>query len=169
MKELVQKIEDTRQELINIIRSVPDQLINTAPSADSWSPSQIAEHLSKAIGTDVLYGRTGPSGRSPNEHSEEIEKMFLNFGIKMQSPEFILPSGADYKKEDILKNIEVKWDAVNKAAQSLDLNVTCLDFEFPTIGALTRLEWISFYIVHTQRHIHQLKNTLETLTDGKHG
>jgi hypothetical protein len=28
----------------------------------------------------------------------------------------------------------------------------------PTVGLITRAEWLSFIVVHTQRHIWQLKN-----------
>ena len=46
----------------------------------------------------------------------------------------------------------------------LDLSATCLDFEMPGIGALTRLEWLWFYVWHTQRHLRQVKNIYAAIT-----
>jgi hypothetical protein len=49
------------------------------------------------------------------------------------------------------------WTGLARAAKTQDLHATCLDFEMPTVGTLTRIEWLSFAVVHTQRHIWQLK------------
>ena len=50
-----------------------------------------------------------------------------------------------------------KFDKLIEAARTLDLSLTCIDFEIPTFGLFTRLEFVWFYIVHTQRHTFQLQ------------
>ncbi len=45
----------------------------------------------------------------------------------------------------------------------------CLDNELPTFGTLTIYEWISFALVHTQRHTQQLKKILNLVNTTQHG
>jgi hypothetical protein len=86
-----------------------------------------------------------------------LRDAFLNFNIKMQSPDFILPSDDPKDKQTLLQMTKDTWKGLARAAQTGDLTATCLDFEMPTIGLITRSEWLSFIVVHTQRHIWQLK------------
>lgn len=44
-----------------------------------------------------------------------------------------------------------------------DLSKTCTDFAIPGYGNFTRMEWIGFNTVHTQRHVHPLKSIISNL------
>ncbi len=76
----------------------------------------------------------------------------------MKSPDFVVPPDIYYKKEDLLRSFEDINERINQALQTLDLTKTCLAFELPVYGFLTRLESLYFILYHTQRHLHQLKN-----------
>jgi hypothetical protein len=83
--------------------------------------------------------------------------------IKMQSPDFIYPSDKKYGKQQLVDMINDKFNKLLEAAKTLDLSATCLAFEVPGFGAFTRLEFVWFYIVHTQRHIFQLRKIAKAL------
>jgi len=86
-----------------------------------------------------------------------MKDAFLNFSIKMQSPDFIIPSNEPKDKSFMMQSLKDAFAGLARVARSQDLLVTCLDFEMPTVGHMTRLEYLSFVVVHTQRHIWQLK------------
>ena len=90
------------------------------------------------------------------------QSSFLNFDIKMQSPEFILPSEQPLQKDIVYQNLKEITDAISKAINSLDLSFAST-IPFPKSGELTRHEWVSFATFHTQRHIRQMKNIKEHL------
>ena len=81
----------------------------------------------------------------------------------MKSPDFIVPSDTPHTKEEILSGLESRFAKLTQTINELDLSATCLAFEIPGFGEFTRLEFVWFFIIHIQRHIHQLKNIAKVL------
>ncbi|MCG2613797.1 DinB family protein [Terrimonas sp. NA20] len=162
-KELLAQIDSTEATLLELYRSLSQEELNTVPFAGSWTPGQLSEHLEKSCGIDTLYAETADTSRDPASMVESIKAIFLDFSTKMQSPDFIYPRGDHYNKEEVYRLLKTRWTDIRKAATTLDLSRTCLAFEFPGSGALTRFEWLSFFVIHTQRHLHQLRNMRKAL------
>jgi len=156
---LATAFEDTAKDLLTTVSSFSEKEFNEIPFEGSWSAAQVADHVRKSLkGTvNALHGDIRPAEREPDEHVEKLKSIFLNFDIKMQSPEFILPSEQPLQKEMIYQNLKDITDAISKAINSLDLSFAST-IPFPKSGELTRHEWISFAVFHTQRHIRQMKN-----------
>ncbi|MEO6612877.1 MAG: DinB family protein [Chitinophagaceae bacterium] len=161
--ELVKNTRDTFSEFDNILFAFSEKQLNTVPFKDSWTAGQVAEHMINALaGLPRLMG--GPaeiSGRNPGEKIKAIEDLFLDFNIKMQSPDFILPSAGPHQKESLLHSVEGSKKAMLEALE-IDLSLCCNGAELPGFGKLTRLEWVHFFLAHTQRHTQQLKNIFQT-------
>jgi hypothetical protein len=158
VNNLVNELESTKATLITAISSIEEDKFNTIPFKDSWTAAQVSEHLLKAIGTGVLYGDTKPTNREPGEKIQQTADLFLNMDIKMTAPDFILPSGDAHTKAQIISDIETVFEKLIQAVKKLDLSATCASFEIPGFGEFTRLEFVYFFMFHTQRHINQLKN-----------
>ncbi|CAL1519514.1 DinB family protein [Chitinophaga sp. MM2321] len=156
--QLLTAMDNTSGELLQLIAAFPEDKFNTIPFEGSWTAAQVAEHLIKAGCTPTLYGNVTATTRQPDEKIAALKELFLNFEIKMTAPSFIQPSATIHKKQDIVNDVTRVWADAKEAAGTLNLSETCTDFEFPGFGNLTRLEWINFMVIHTQRHIHQLKN-----------
>jgi hypothetical protein len=163
MNDLLKEIGQTKTDLLAVVSSIQQEQFNTVPFKDSWTAAQVCDHILKAVNTDVLYGNTQPTSRPPDEKVKQTADLFLNFDIKFKSPDFILPTNEPLNKHIELSAIETRMNALAEAAKTLDLSATCTDFEVPGAGAFTRLEFVWFFIVHTQRHIHQLKNIATAL------
>jgi hypothetical protein len=162
--ELQKNITDTFNELDNIIFAFNGTQLNSVPFEGSWTAGQVADHIIKSLGgiSRLLNGPTEKTERDPGEKIKALEDLFLNFDIKMKSPDFILPGDGIQEKEATLQRIgELKNEMLE--ANKLDLSLLCLGAEFPGFGKMTRLEWMHFFLVHTQRHTHQLKNIFRTL------
>jgi len=146
-------------ELSQTIDSFEQETFNEVPFEDSWTPGQVTEHIFLSVSgiLNTVNGNTSPTQRDPQQMVAPLRDAFLNFNIKMQSPDFILPSNEPKDKMTLRQSLEDTFKGLAHVARTQDLNVTCLDFEMPTVGTLTRIEWISFAVVHTQRHIWQLK------------
>jgi hypothetical protein len=156
-KELLSQIDETETALLDIYNHLSQQQLNTVPYEGSWTPGQLSEHLEKACTVGTLYGKTADTTRDPAEKVEPLRKLFLDFTIKLHSPDFIYPEGDHFNKEEVLRLLKTRWTDIRKAATTLELDKTCLDFEMPQFGTLTRFEWLSFLVIHTQRHLHQLR------------
>jgi len=153
-------IDSTAAELLQLIDSFDQSSFNTVPFQGSWTPGQVAEHLllSTAGIAKAVIGKTEPTQRDPAQFVAPLRDAFLDFSTKMKSPDFIIPSEDPKDKTSLISELSEAWHTIAAAAKTQDLTATCLDFKFPTLGFVTRLELISFGVVHTKRHIWQLKN-----------
>lgn len=163
MQEVTTAINDTETQLLKIIALFKQEDFNTVPFEGSWTAAQVCEHLIKGVDPGILYTGVQEAKRKPDEKVGTVKKIFLDFTIKMKSPDFIVPSNTAQEIEVVSAILEKSWKAIREAAENMDLSATCTDFSIPGFGDFTRLEWIWFYIFHTRRHIHQLKNILQSL------
>lgn len=161
--ELNTEIKETAATLLDTLAAFNKEQLNKVPFEGSWTAGQVGEHLIKAVSADLLYGNTTETERPPDVMVKPLRDQFLDFSIKFQSPDFIIPSDGPHDKEAVVNKLRKIWEDIAEAASTLDLTKTCLDFELPGAGHLTRLEWLNFMVVHTKRHTHQLNNIHKAL------
>lgn len=159
-------VENISVALQQLIGSFTPEQFNTVPFAGSWTAGQTTEHLLKSASgvSELIQGNTAPSNRNPDEKVELLRTIFLDFTIKMQAPEIILPSEPPHQQNALLGWADKTFASILQTIKTEDLTVFCVDFDLPEFGTLTRLEWISFSLAHTQRHMHQLRNIHKHLT-----
>jgi hypothetical protein len=162
---LITSFNETFSDLEDTISLFDDYRFNQIPFEGSWTPGQVVEHIKLANGgfVHVLNGEVATTERPIDEKVATLKDIFLNFNTKLKSPDFIKPPIHDYDKEQLLVEISAIKKKIAKEIPALDLSKTCMSFELPGMGHLTRLEAIYFVIFHTQRHVHQLKNIYQYL------
>jgi len=159
-KQTFAEINSVLTDMIKTLSLFTEEEINSIPFEGSWTPGQVAQHviLSDSGFASLLSGPVTDTDRQPDQHVEQLKAIFLNFDIKMKSPDFILPPAINYKKEELLANLEQIKNQLNQFDQTSDMTKTCTGMELPVMGYLTRIEATTFIIVHTKRHVHQLGN-----------
>jgi hypothetical protein len=156
-KELTAAIEKVFSELIALVNQFTELQFNTVPFEGSWTPGQVVDHISKATGA-IPDAHTKQPDRVYNALADAVDALFLNFNIKMESPDFIKPEQGPFQIAKSVSDLErIKKRHLHAINQS-DLHEICLDFELPNSGLMTRYEWYRFVICHSQRHLHQLRN-----------
>ena len=165
--EIQTKLDNTLTELIQLFSSIEQEQVNIIPFEGSWTAAQLAQHtiMSNSGFAEMINGPVKETQRKPDELVEKIKSDFLDFTIKMKSPDFVKPPMAYYKKEDLLNSLKNIKENIHHAIETTDLTKTCVTFELPGLGFLTRLEAAHFVLYHTQRHIHQLKNIFRKLVN----
>ncbi|MNF93705.1 DinB superfamily protein [compost metagenome] len=167
MKTTLQtNIVETFKNLNEIHSKFSEAELNTVPYQGSWTAGQTTQHILKACsGYAALFlGKTEKTNRKPDLYIKDIEALFLNFNIKMNSPDYLLPEITDYNKNEQTLELLNKESDLLTLAEIHDLTLTCLDFQVPGFEKFTILEWISFALIHTQRHTHQLNTIYKMLT-----
>ena len=161
-KELFASLDAASSELLALISSADTSIINSVPFKNSWTAAQLVVHLIKSNSHIVrslsLKGKI--IERDPAERAPELEKIFLDFSTKMQSPEFILPQDMIYHKEEIIKDYVQSMEQLKEKRDHVNLLEAISHRAF---GEITKLELLYFVLYHTQRHLHQLKNILSIL------
>ena len=168
-KEIMKQINKTNEELYLVISSFTIKEFNIVPFEGSWTPAQVADHIIKFQSgiPQLIKGKVGQTVREPGEKIQQLKDIFLDFTIKIKSPEFVKPTNLPLEKEKVLKELASVARAIDEEMPGLDLSLTCLEFDLPGTGPMTRLEWLHFILFHTQRHIHQLKNINEIIAEDK--
>lgn len=158
---LVMQARETCTALLEVLEQFTPDTFNQAPPQGGWTAGQVAEHLLLSAGVvETIAGHTETPQRPAGQQVEAIAAIFLDFTVKLQSPDLIVPAVRSYDLSEMTHRLKTVWTKLKEAIKLLDLNVLCLDFEFPTMGYLTRLEWIYFYVFHTQRHLRQFQRLL---------
>lgn len=161
---VLEEYENVTSKLLELISSFTEEELNTKPVIQGWTIAQIGQHLNLSYEVSaILEGNVEEVNRNPCQKLPEIQRLFLNFDIKMDSPKEILPPEGIIKKEQLLTDLKKKINWVTNFSKHADVSKLCLDFEIPEYGTFTRLEWIGFNTVHTQRHIHQIKQIKKRL------
>jgi hypothetical protein len=163
---LQKKITDTFEQLYKTLSSFSNKELNTVPYEGSWTAGQVIQHLILASSDypKMCSGPTETTTRKPDEKVKDIETLFLNFDIKMQSPEFIMPLDKKYDKNSLTLSLQKIEEELLHVSETYDLKLICLDSEIPSFGKFTIYEWINFSLIHIQRHIKQLNTIFENVT-----
>jgi hypothetical protein len=156
--QLRNELEVTLSRFYHLFSAIPGNL-NTAPFEGSWTPAQLAQHLVLANGgcLEDINGPVQDTTRPVDAGVENIRSVFLDFSTKLDSPSFVMPPVIAYDKERQLLSLREIHSGLLSAAATLDLSQTCLLFELPVLGYLTRWEVLHFVLYHTQRHMEQLR------------
>jgi hypothetical protein len=159
-KDLSSEFENATKELMQLLIAFGQQQINTKPQEGGWTAAQVGEHLFKSDSAilKALYGPLKDAMRAPDEQVEGINQAFLDFSIKLKSPDQLIPEDIEHDKEAMISALKSTRDLLGKAIKTLDLTPICTEpVMMSIVGEWTRLEYINFVISHTHRHIHQLK------------
>lgn len=162
---ILTELAATKDGLLEALALFTPDDFNTEPFEGSWTAGQVAEHVFKSVAhvPQLIIGGSKPTERDPAQNVPNLRHMFLDFETKMKSPDFILPSGAPKGLAKLTQSLKETFEAIIKNAREADLTLTLTEFQFPGSGEITRLELVNFISVHTQRHIHQLKNIRQYL------
>lgn len=163
----MKKLTETTAEFLLNLESVNASLTNQHPFNGGWSIGQVVEHIHKSD-KGMIFFLSGPSkkgDRPPDQHIPVMEKIFLNFNEKLNSPDFIIPEDKIYEKDNLIFRFKNERQEILEILEKADLTETCTAAPFPGIGEVTRLEILAFVNVHTQRHIHQLKRIVAKIAN----
>lgn len=165
-KELFTSLNETTSTFSQLISSFAEEDLNTVPYENSWTAAQVAEHV--ALSNQGMIQSLNKEGRQTQRDIEEgvpkLKEIFLNFGTKLQSPKFILPTKDKYNKESVISDFKNSVDRLNQLRNTVDLSES---IDHNIFGDITKLEMLHFVVYHTQRHIHQLKKIYQAIQQNK--
>ncbi len=161
-KELFASLDETWNELLHLVSSTNEALINKVPFKNSWTVAQLSTHITKSNKgmAKALEIQGKPAERDPAEGVDKMKKIFLDFSTKYQSPEFINPESHAYDKESVVNDLENSIQRLKIERTKVDLSDM---INVQVFGEVTKHELFYFVLYHTQRHIHQLKTMLAEL------
>jgi hypothetical protein len=161
------EVNKTLTILEELFSSFEHEQINVVPFEGSWTAGQLLRHMNMSNSgfVKLINGNVKDTQRKPDEFVERIKSDFLDFSTRFTSPDSVQPPKEIYNKERLLNSLRTIKENLSRSIDTLDLTKTCLDFELPVYGFLTRMEAVNFVLYHTQRHIHQLKKIYQKVAN----
>ena len=149
--DLKLRIETAFNNFINVIQQHAD--INKKRADGGWSVGEIGNHILK--GTDTNLGSTKKTERPYDKNADAIKALFLDFGKKFSTAPDIEPDEKQYTKEDLIVSLRESREEIFEMIDKEDLTETCVDWELPGWGNLTKYECVILYENHIIRHTKQ--------------
>jgi len=150
--DLKLRIETVFNNFINAIQQHAD--INKKRADGGWSVGQIANHILK--GPDTNLGSTKKTERPYDKNADAIKALFLDFGKKFPNAPDIEPDAKHYTKEDLVVSLRESRGKIFQMIGQEDLTETCVDWQVPVWGNLTKYECVILYENHIIRHTKQV-------------
>lgn len=158
-QQLRNELEEALSSLNALFALLPEEAVNTAPYAGSWTPGQLAHHvvLTNSGFLRILNGPVQATDRPVDAGVESLRSVLLNRAAKREAPETVQPPAITYDKTRLLASFQQTQSALLEAVDTLDLEPTCTSYKVPVLGHPTRWEALHFVLYHTQRHTEQLR------------
>ena len=159
-------IKKTFEELFGLISSTNESNFNLIPFPGSWTFAQVLCHITKSNMAMLhsLNMKGEKAQRNADERVPELKSTFLNYSIKFQSAEFILPGNKVYKVDLLVNDLKESAAEIQSTAVKTDVGEI---ITLPTLGEITKYEILHVVLYHTQRHMQQLKNIINCLHEEK--
>jgi hypothetical protein len=137
-----------------------DNDFNKVPFEGSWTAGQVVDHILKSVEgvANVISAEAISTERAPDEFVKSIADTFLDFNVKFESPDFVLPGDPPHDRTVLLDKTREIFNELCNLVETKDLSLTYTEFKLPGSPEMTRLEWAYFALFHTQRHLRQLRN-----------
>lgn len=150
--------QQVTDRLSALVLSFSPESFLVTPVPGKWSAAQQAEHLLKVDMTtyQALKSETIPTNRPPDQKIPLIREA-MEGDTKRMAPERVQPSTTQHEQQGIATQIVAMRENVAGLIGNLDLSEACRVYKHPSLGTLTRLEWIYFNMHHAERHIRQIE------------
>jgi hypothetical protein len=150
--DLKLRIETVINNFMNAIQQHTD--INKKRADGGWTVGEIANHIIK--GSDTNLGSTKKTKRPYDKNADAIKELFLDFGKRFRAAPDIEPDSKHYTKEEVMLSLGITMRKMFETIDKEDLTETCVDWELPVWGNLTKYECIILFENHIIRHTKQI-------------
>lgn len=142
-----------------ILELMGETELNKVPYTGSWTAAQVIQHIGKANHSGFLSAPGQKANRDIGEFIPMLEREFMDFEIKMSSPDFLVPANREYSKQETLELIQTRFQSL---ADNLFQSDLTLILDSP-LGLVTKWELANFILFHSKRHLHQLEKVQKML------
>jgi len=161
-QELIQEIDSTISQFLDMISMLDNNKINEVPFEDSWTAAQLFNHILKS--TSGIVQAMKMDGKSVERNSEEkvaeLKNIFLDFSSKFQSPKEIVPDNGPFEREKIIDDLTICFKDLKFYSSNTNLNE---GIDGGPLGSITKYELLHFVLYHSQRHLRQMKRIYEAV------
>lgn len=150
---------DSSNQLIEEIKSLNFDQLNTKPAPNKWSISQICDHLyltEQVVAKAIEYG---VKGKDYELVAPKPIHILSDRTQNFDSPEITQPTEDPFEVDTLLNLLVNSRETLLNLLRSIDdpSSLTKKAANHPAFGELSLNQWIDLLYLHEQRHIEQIK------------
>ncbi|MFB4324432.1 DinB family protein [Paenibacillus sp. CR_12] len=165
LQEIKQKLKETRDELFGILTGLSGDQLNQQKDLNSWSISQVCQHLFKTEELYVVAIKKGLKSKEDSFIENKSVEFLLDRSQKLEAPDIAKPTDEFLEYEEIIEKLN------NSRQKLLELLNTVEDesvlsrrhFIHPVFNEMLLIEWVKSLYLHEQRHINQINEIIDRL------
>ncbi|PCL90218.1 DinB family protein [Paenibacillus lautus] len=165
LQEIKQKLKETRDELFGILTGLSGDQLNQQKDLNSWSISQVCQHLFKTEELYVVAIKKGLKSKVDSFIENKSVEFLLDRSQKLEAPDIAKPTDEFLEYEEIIEKLN------NSRQKLLELLNTVEDesvlsrrhFIHPVFNEMLLIEWVKSLYLHEQRHINQINEIIDRL------
>jgi len=163
LQEINQKLKETRDELFGILTRLSGDQLNKRKDLNSWSISQICQHLSK---TEELYVVAIKRGLKSTEDSlieNKSVEFLLDRSKKLEAPDIAKPTDELLEYQEIIEKLNNSRQKLHELLNTIEdpSVLSKRHFIHPVFKEMLLIEWVKSLYLHEQRHIKQINEIIE--------
>lgn len=161
--ELLNHLQTSRIDLLNLITDINDKDFMKKPSDDIWSIAEVIEHLvliDESLYKTILHKAENiPDTIPETTPNGKILHIVPNpkYG-KVVAPKHITPQTIYTSKQEAIAAFNKSRDTIEAFATTTNLPLERIAFRHFSLGLLNGKNWLVFIAAHCQRHIYQIRN-----------
>lgn len=165
LQEIKQKLKETRDELFGILTGLSGDQLNQQKDLNSWSISQVCQHLFKTEELYVVAIKKGLKSKEDSFIENKSVEFLLDRSQKLEAPDIAKPTDEFLEYGEIIEKLN------NSRQKLLELLNTVEDqsvlsrrhFIHPVFKEMLLIEWVKSLYLHEQRHINQINEIIDRL------
>lgn len=165
LQQIKQKLKETRDELFGILTGLSGDQLNQQKDLNSWSISQVCQHLFKTEELYVVAIKKGLKSKEDSFIENKSVEFLLDRSQKLEAPDIAKPTDEFLEYEEIIEKLN------NSRQKLLELLNTVEDesvlskrhFIHPVFKEMLLIEWVKSLYLHEQRHINQINEIIDRL------
>ncbi|MFE0556919.1 DinB family protein [Paenibacillus sp. NPDC058910] len=162
-QEINQKLKETRDVLLTVLNGLSGEQLNRRHDSNSWSISQVCQHLYKTEELYVVAIKRGLKGKEDSFVENKSVEFLLDRSKKLEAPDIAKPTDEIMEYQEIVEKLHHSREKLTELLHSLeDLSVLSRrHFIHPVFKEMLLIEWVKSLYLHEQRHIQQMNEIIE--------
>ncbi len=158
--EIVQTLENGRQEFLETVIGLSEADAQARPQPGRWSVLDCIEHVSTV--EEVFLGRieNAPRQGAPEinrQHEADLASRVKDRSNRVEAPEFVRPSGRYRSMADALEAFQAVRQRTIRFAEQNSADLYSFAGAHPRFGPLNGIEFLVMMNSHVLRHAAQIR------------
>lgn len=165
LHEIFQKLQETRDDLFGILSGLSEDQLNKRKDLNSWSISQVCQHLSKTEEIYVVAIKKGLKSKEDSFIESKSVEFLLDRSKKLDAPDIVKPTDEFLEYQEIIEKLNTSRQKLYELLNTIEdpSMLSKRHFIHPVFKEMLLIEWVKSLYLHEQRHMKQINEIIDTL------